>query len=71
MDLRSRLQLHSLAVVAIVVAFVLVFDSGATLGELFLPALGAALVAVLLATLISVPVSRSVAEMTEVVMSRV
>ena len=69
MDLRSRLQLHSVAVVAIVVTFVLIFDEGATLGELILPAFGAAVVAVLLATVMSAPVSRSVADMTEVVRS--
>jgi signal transduction histidine kinase len=69
MGLGSRLQLHSLAVVAIVVTFVLVFVRGTTLGELFLPALGAAIVAALLAMRISGPVSRSVAEMTEVVRS--
>ena len=69
MGLRLRLQLHSLAVVAVVVTFVLVFVREATLAELFLPALGAAIVAVLLATVISAPVSRSVAELTEVVRS--
>ncbi|MGK2962782.1 MAG: HAMP domain-containing sensor histidine kinase [Gemmatimonadaceae bacterium] len=66
MTLRARLQLHSLAVVALVIVFVLAFDDGASLRRVFLPAVAAAVGALALSTFVAGRLTPSIREMTEV-----
>jgi len=66
MTLRARLQLHSLAVVALTVVVVLALDEGASVRGVFLPGLAAAIAALALSTIVAGRLTPSIIEMTEV-----
>jgi signal transduction histidine kinase len=66
MTIRTKLQLHSLGVVAAVVAAIVYFDQRVTLGEVFLPASAGALIALVLAEILSRSLTSRVRELRDV-----
>ncbi len=66
MTIRTRLHLHSLGVVAAVIAAIVVFDKGVSLAELMLPSAIAAAVALLLSELVARDLAGRVRELRDV-----
>lgn len=66
MTIRTKLQLHSLSVVAAVVAAIVLFDDRASLQEVLLPAAGAAAAALVLSEILSRALARQVRELRDV-----
>ncbi len=64
MNLRARLQLHSMAVIALVVTFLLVFDEETSIRGIFLPVAGAAVAAITLSALVASRLTARIEHMT-------
>lgn len=69
MKLSRRLQLHALAVVALVVVAILILDSGSTWRELLIPAVAAGIVAVALASIVARTITRPMEDLRNVTRS--
>ncbi|HEY4954637.1 MAG TPA: ATP-binding protein [Gemmatimonadaceae bacterium] len=66
MNISRRLQLHALAVVALVVAAILIFDARFTWRDLLVPAIVAGIVALALATIIARTITRPMEDLRDV-----
>jgi signal transduction histidine kinase len=66
MKLSRRLQLHTLAVVALVVVAILILDNGSTWRELLIPAVAASVVALALASIVARTITRPMEDLRDV-----